>query len=139
MDYPVNTDGAPTVALGGQVWPVPMLAARQNRVIDPLILSLLPVFSEWQTDKAAALSMLNAKHYDALQEIAFQAILRAHPKFTREQFLDLPVTLPELIAAFPVIAQQTGVFERTDPGEAGAGTAPPNSPTGTQSSPMSVT
>jgi hypothetical protein len=154
MDYPVDTDGAPCVALGGQLWPVPVLAARQNRVIDPLILSLLPVFQEWQTDKAAALAKFSASHYEALQEIAFHAIRRARPELSREEFLNLPVTLPELVAAFPVIARQTGIFERAAPGEAQpgeaqpgedwAGSAPPNlppqsPPTGTPSSPMSAT
>lgn len=125
MDYPIDTDSAPSVALGGQRWPVPTLAARQNRVIDPLILSLLPVFSAWQADKTLSLSKLGAVQYEALLEIAFQAIRRAHPELTREQFLDLPVTLPELVAAFPVIARQTGVFERASPGEDPAGLDPP--------------
>jgi hypothetical protein len=115
-----------------------MLAARQNRIIDPLILSLLTLFGEWQTDRAAALLKIGAPQYEALQEIAFQAILRAHPELTREQFLDLPVTLPELLTAFSTIAQQTGVFRRAAPGEAEAGSAPPH-PTGTASSPMSAT
>lgn len=133
MDNPIETNSAPTVSLGGRIWPIPLLAARQNKIIDPLILSVLPLFSEWQTNKRAALSKLDAAHYAALQEIAFHAILRAHPEITREQFLDLPVSLPELIGAFAVIAQQTGIFERAGPGEAGAGTLPPNAPTGTVS------
>ena len=130
MDYPVDTCGAPEVLLGGRLWPIPLLAARQNRIIDPLILSLLPLFSEWKDDKIATLSKLNTSNYESLLEIAFQAIRRAHADVSREQFLDMPVTLPELVAAFPVIAQQTGVFERAAPGEAGAGTSPPNCQTG---------
>jgi hypothetical protein len=139
MDYPIDTDGAPSVALGGQSWPVPTLAARQNRIIDPLILGLLPLFSEWQADKPAALAKLGTVQYEALLEIAFQAIRRAHPELSRDQFLDLSVTLPELVAAFPVIARQTGVFERASPGEDKAGKGPPNCPTGTPLSPMSAT
>ena len=139
MDYPADSDGAPCVTLGGQVWPVPLLAAKQNRIIDPLILSLLPIFKEWQADKVLAFSKIGAPQYEALQEIAFQAIRRACPVLTREQFLDLPVTLPELVTAFPVIARQTGIFERAGPGEGAAGTAPPALPTGTASSPMSAT
>jgi len=127
----IETDGVPTVTLGGKAWPVPMLAARQNKIIDPLILSLLPIFAEWQTDKAGALAKIGAVQYDALLEIGFQAIRRAHPDVAREQFLDMPVTLPELIAAFTIIAQQTGVFARTEdiaagetlPGEQDAGNA----------------
>lgn len=118
MEYPVDTDGAPCIKLGGRSWPVPVLAARQNRIIDPLIVSLLPVFQEWEAGKAQTLSKFGPAQYEALQEIAFQALRRAHPELTRDQFLDLPVTLPELVAAFAVIAQQTGVFERAEPGEA---------------------
>jgi hypothetical protein len=132
-------EDAPRVSVGGQEWPIPQLAAKQNRIIDPLILSLLPVFNEWQTDKAHALSMLGGPQYEALQEICYQAIRKARPELMRDQFLDLPVTLPELIAAFPVIAQQTGVFKRGEPGEAQAGTDPQRPQTGTESSPTSAT
>jgi len=123
MDNPVDTDNAPVVVLGGQSWPIPLLAAKQNKIIDPLILSLIPVFSKWQSDKSAALAELGTVQYEALLEIAFQAIRRARPEVTREQFMDMPITLAELIAAFSVIAQQTGVFQRSSPGEVGAGNA----------------
>lgn len=107
----------PLIILGKKGWPVPPLTARQNRIIDPLILSLLPVFSRWQEDKAGALEVLGQKGYEALQEIAYQAITRANPAITRDEFMELPITLPELVAAFPVIAEQTGVFSRGDVGE----------------------
>jgi len=126
-------EDAPKITLGGLQWAVPMLVARQNRIIDPLILSLLPIFAKWQVDMMLTLSSISAPQYEALQEIAYQGIKQASPDTTRERFLDLPVTLPELIAAFSVIAQQTGVFARTPPGEAPAGIAPLNSQTGTES------
>jgi len=109
----MDIHNAPVVVLGGKSWPVPMLAARQNKIIDPLILRLLPVFALWQSDKAQALAKLGAAEYDALLDIAYVAITRAHPEFTRDAFLDLPVTLPELITAFSIIAQQTGVFQKS--------------------------
>lgn len=115
---PGTPGDSPVIRLGGRSWEVPMLSARQNRVIDPLILKLLPVFSGWQQDGATAIGNISAGHYEALQEIAYQAIGRAAPGLTREAFLDLPVTLPELVAAFPVIAEQTGIFARGTPGEA---------------------
>ncbi len=123
MDNDADTNDAAAITLGGKMWQVPVLTARQNKVIDPLILGLLPIFSEWQHDKAAALSRLGSEQYDSLLEIAFVAIRRAHPDLTHEKFLDLPVTLPELITAFSAIAQQTGVFQKAPaeavaPGEA---------------------
>ena len=131
-----DLEDALKVTLGASEWPIPLLAAKQNRVIDPLILSLLPLFSQWQADRSKGLAMLGLKEYESLQEIAYQAIRRARPELTREQFLELPVTLPELIGAFPVIAQQTGVFKRGEPGEA---TAAESRRTGTESSPTSAT
>ncbi len=122
MDNYVDINDALTIQLGGKEWLIPMLAAKQNKIIDPLILSLLPIFSEWQNDKAVALSKLGAEQYEDLQEIAFVAIGRAEPNLKHEQFLDLPITLPELINAFSIIAQQTGVFQKVtteekNPGE----------------------
>jgi hypothetical protein len=110
----------PSIRLGGRDWLIPMLSARQNKIIDPLILSLLPLFAEWQTDKASALGQLDQPHYESLQEIALQAIKQASPDITRDTFLELPITLPELVAAFSIIAQQTGIFSR---GESGSGEA----------------
>ena len=107
------------VVLGGRTWLVPALTARQNKVIDPLIIRLLPVFSGWQQDRIAALAKLGSEEYEMLQEIAFQAINSQTAGLTREAFLELPVTLPELVAAFAIIAEQTGIFARGggEPGE----------------------
>lgn len=123
MDNYINTDGAMSVIIGGKLWPVPVLAARQNKIIDPLILGLLPIFAQWQDNREEALKKIGREQYDALLEISFVAISCIHRDLSREQFLDLPVTLPELIAAFSIIAQQTGVFQKSSgedavPGEA---------------------
>lgn len=108
---------AKEVMLGGKKWEIPMLSARQNRVVDPLILGLLPLFAAWQQDKAMAIGMLSQQQYEALQEIAYQGIARGKPEVSRDSFLDLPVTLPELVTAFAVVAEQTGIFSRGEPGE----------------------
>ncbi len=116
-----NANASPAakhVMLGGKKWEIPMLSARQNRVVDPLILGLLPLFATWQHDKPAALGMLSQQQYEALQEIAYQGISRGSPDINKDTFLDLPVTLPELVTAFAVVAEQTGIFSRGEPGEA---------------------
>ena len=43
------------------------------------------------------------------------------PEVTRAQFMELPITLPELIAAFSVIACQTGVFQKENSAGEAAG------------------
>lgn len=118
LNAPHSSTAVKEVTLGGKKWDIPMLSARQNRVVDPLILGLLPLFATWQGDRAAALGMLAQPQYEALQEIAYQGILRGRPDITRDTFLDLPVSLPELVTAFAVVAEQTGIFSRGDPGEA---------------------
>lgn len=106
-----NSDTA-EVIIGARLWEVPMLAAKQNKIIDPLILGLLPIFAQWNKDKAGALAKIGRPQYEALQEIAFVAIMPLAPDLTRERFLELPITLPELITAFNVIARQTGIFQQ---------------------------
>lgn len=138
MDNYAAASGVLHVTVGGRAWPVPVLAARYNKIIDPLILMLLPVFTQWQTDRAGALAKLGGAHYDALLEIAFVAITCLSRELTREVFLDLPITLPELISAFNTIALQTGIFQKENtPGEAAGAESPrTDSPTGTESSPI---
>lgn len=113
MNNFANDKDSRVVTLGGVEWIVPLLAAKQNKIIDPLILRLLPIFAKWENDRAEALTQIGAEQYDDLLEIAFVAITRATPEITRDKFLELPISLPELIAAFSVIAGQTGVFQRS--------------------------
>lgn len=115
MDNETNTM---KIILGGNDFRVPLLVARENRIIDPIILKLLPVFAQWQEDRAGALAKIGAEEYNALHEITFVAIGREHKELKKEQFLDLPITLSELIAAFNVIAQQTGIFQKSTEGGA---------------------
>lgn len=125
-----HMDNLPSVSLGGKQWVIPQLAAKQNKIIDPLILSLLPIFSALTNGNRAAIAGIDAVKYNDLLTIAFTAVTRATPNLKRDEFEDLPITLPELIAAFNVIAEQTGVFVRAEPsGEAMAGE---NSQTGTK-------
>lgn len=109
------------ISIGGKQWQVPQLAIKQNRIIDPLVLALLPIFYTWKSDPAT-ISKIGREQYDSLLTIVYTAITRAKPDFTLQQFEDLPATLPELINAFSIIAQQTGIFAKADtPGEVKAG------------------
>jgi hypothetical protein len=107
------------IKLAGRTFDIPALAVKQNRVIDPAIISLLPIFANWTTDKNS-IGKIGSEQYEALLTIAYTAITRALPQFKKEEFDELPITLPELIFAFTTIAQQTGVFARGVPGEAPA-------------------
>lgn len=124
---------APVVTLAGQKWPVRLMVARQNKIVDPLILKLLELFASGEA--GGRLAALSEQDYEALLRVAYVAIQPGKPELSWDMFLDMPITLPELVEAFPVIARQTGVFARGAPGEAQAG----NAPNGTASSPMSAT
>lgn len=102
-------------------WKVPMLSARQNRLIDPLMIRLLPLFTQ-KAEKGVP--SLSNEDYESLQEIIFQAISKASPDLTREQFLELPVTLAEMMTALPIIAEQTGLFAKHS-GEQGGSAGEP--------------
>lgn len=43
-----------------------------------------------------------------LAEVLWHGLRRAHPKLTREEFFDLPITIAELVAALPVVIEQAG-------------------------------
>ncbi len=43
-----------------------------------------------------------------LAEVLWHGLRRAHPKLTREEFLDLPIPLGELVLALPVVIEQAG-------------------------------
>ena len=43
-----------------------------------------------------------------LAEVLWHGLRRAHPKLTRDEFFDLPITNRELVAALPVVIEQAG-------------------------------
>ena len=74
MDNYVDIERAEKIILAGKVWQVPVLVAKQNKIVDPLIIGLLPIFAKWESNKLEALSELSGAKYDDLLEIAFVAI-----------------------------------------------------------------
>jgi hypothetical protein len=72
---------------------VPLFAPRQNRIVIPALLQLGTGTGEC---------------YALLLDIAYAALTRAHHEIVREEFEDWPIATHELIAALPIIAEQTG-------------------------------
>ena len=62
---------------------------------------------------------LSGERLAPLAEVLWHGLRRAHPKLTREEFFDLPITIAELVAALPVVIEQAG-GKKVDaaPGEA---------------------
>lgn len=109
----------PTITLAGQEWPVPVLGPRQNRIVGPNLLSLLPKFAGFSAkdlkgDAAkigALLARLDTPAYDLLSDAVFFALTKAHPLLTRSMFDDMPIETLELIYALSTLAKQSGLFK----------------------------
>ncbi|HEY3778770.1 MAG TPA: hypothetical protein VGL35_12000 [Rhizomicrobium sp.] len=104
----------PTIRLAGRDWPVPVLAPRQNRIVVPTLLELIPKIGSARAGEPHSLAglarYLDTAAYDQLTDIAFAALTRAHPGLSRAEFDDFPIDTLELIAAVRTIALQAGLM-----------------------------
>lgn len=104
----------PTIRLAGRDWPVPTLAPRQNRIVVPALFDLVPKIRRACNESGFAgfARHFDTAAFDALSEIAFLALTRAHPEMSRAEFDDMPIDTLELLAAVRIIARQAGLFRR---------------------------
>ena len=103
-------EGVP-IALAGRSWVMADLAPRQFRKVIPAVIGLAAVKQPEDLDEAGIDRLLDALYY---------ALTRNYPDLAREEFLDLPIKLAELVAALPVLAKAAGIERRegADTGEA---------------------
>ena len=109
-DPQIDCANAAVVTLAGREWFVPVLAMRQARVVVPALMRLMPVLQNLQSGMESA-AQLSQADYDAILDVVHAALTRAYPRLTRDEFLDLPASTPELIAALAVVTRQTGFFK----------------------------
>jgi hypothetical protein len=108
----------PSIILAGKSWPVPRLAPRQNRVVVPALLRLIPRILKARDEAVAASEsdltwlgrLVDEPTYDELATVSYTALTRAHPELKPAEFDDMPVETLELIAAVFVIARQAGLL-----------------------------
>ena len=108
------------IILAGREWPVPKLAPRQNRIVVPALLDLVPKILRARDDADAAgekgsyatlARYLDTQSYDTLAALVFAALSRAHPELARESFDDMAIDTFELVAAVPTIARAAGLLK----------------------------
>ncbi len=99
------------VVLGGRNWVMADLAPRQFRKVIPAIVALEGVRVPADFDEGRIERLLDALYY---------ALTRNYPDLAREEFLDLPIKLPELFAALPALCLAAGL----EPGAGPAGDPP---------------
>jgi hypothetical protein len=103
----LDLSGAKTVRLGGAEWTVAPLSLRQILAIADFVPKL----------SAIGVDNLSGERLTPLAEVLWHGLRRAHPRLTRDEFLDLPITIAELVAALPVVIEQAG-GRRAEAGEA---------------------
>jgi hypothetical protein len=102
------------ITLAGRNWVMADLAPRQFRKVIPAVLGLAAVTRPEDFDEAGIDRLLDALYY---------GLTRNYPDLAREEFLDLPIKLAELVAALPALAKAAGI-ERRETGQ------PPGEPPG---------
>lgn len=131
-------NGTPTVTLAGKQWPIPLLAVRQLRVIrEPLIAFNSRIVANAKNGQVDSFVSLSSEEYDRfLIQPVYVALTRAHKDMKLDEFLDMPITDGELVAAWFVVRNQSGIFVKVSEKEGGGADAPagealPNTPNGT--------
>lgn len=112
----IDCASAGIVTLAGVEWFVPLLAMRQNRVVVPRMLKVLPLIDAARDlDSDAYIDVFNEETLDMFTHIVHAALTRAYD-LTLDAFLDLPITPREMMAAMPVIVKATGFFRENPEG-----------------------
>lgn len=99
-------EGNPCIILGGERYPIPPLAPKQNRVAVPVIKSFI---SRGLKESEEFLSGLDEAGMDDLIKIVFTALSAGH-NITMPEFESMPMATIEMTRAVDTIMQQTGIF-----------------------------
>jgi hypothetical protein len=127
LDETIDLATARTVRLAGRDFHVAPLSLRQILAIADYV----PKLSGIGTDD------ISGERLSPLAEVLWHGLRRAHPRLTRDEFFDLPITIAELVAALPTVVEQAGGRRAADAtGELPAASASTPS-TGARSSPTS--
>ena len=114
-----DCETTPTITLAGREWPLPKLAPRQNRIVVPALLRLVPKILAARDDAdragekgsfAALARYLDSESYDTLTNLVFAALTRATPDLGRETFDTMAIDTFELLSALVPIARAAGLL-----------------------------
>ena len=110
--------GVLAIVIANRSWPVPRLSPKQNRIVVPALLAVVPRIvdahrrSETGTQDRLFLMAryLDTPTYDRIADAVFHALTRAHPQLSRTEFDELPIDTLDLLGAITVIARQAGLL-----------------------------
>lgn len=103
-NIPENFGDAPRITLAGKEWAVPPLSARTIIKFGGKIMGL-------------NLAKLDESGLKAIYEATHIVVGAVYKELTFDQFLDMPVTMDEILEAMPVMTKAAGM-KMTKPGEA---------------------
>jgi hypothetical protein len=98
LDESIDLSSARIVRLAGRDFYVPPLSLRQILAIADHVPKLPGLTAD----------NMSGERLTPLVEVLWHGLRRAHPRLTRDEFLDLPIPLGELVAALPVVIEQAG-------------------------------
>lgn len=96
------------VSLGGETFWIAPLSLRQTIALA----DYLPKLADLKT-----IDKLNSQGLTPLVEVLWHGLIRAHPQLSKEELLDLPITIDEIMSVLPVIMEQAGGQRVGAPGE----------------------
>ncbi len=84
------------------------LAGREFQVVPLSLRQILAIADYVPKLSGIAAETLSGERLAPLAEVMWHGLRRAHPRLTRDEFFDLPITIAELVAALPVVIEQAG-------------------------------
>ena len=118
VDESTDLAAARQVRLGGHDFHVAPLSLRQILAIADFVPKLSGITAE----------NMSGERLLPLAEVLWHGLRRAHPKLTRDEFFDLPITVAELVGALPVVIEQAGGKRLAPATEPGMDDPPPMPP-----------
>ena len=104
-DQSVELASARTIRLAGRDFYVAPLSLRQILAVADYVPKLSGITAE----------NMSSERLLPVAEVLWHGLRRAHPGLTRDEFLDLPITLAELVGALPTVIEQAGGRRVDDP------------------------
>jgi hypothetical protein len=109
----------PVIVLGGTEWEIPVLAPKQNMIVVPILLDLIPRILNAREEAIEGKTFgylarfLDMETYGKMCTAVFTALTRGHPAIKSEEFLNMEIGTLELISAVFVIGRQAGLLTPT--------------------------
>ena len=96
------------IVLAGREWRLPHLTFRTIKGVQPLLFDVYAKMSS-HIDEPSKGASISEEQLDRLAEATWRSIATIDPGLSFQDFLDLPFSVGELLAAFPAIAQAAGL------------------------------